>query len=966
MDLMTLVARLSLDSSEYESGLNKAQSLAGSVGSGLKTAFGTAAKIGAVAIGAATTAVGAFAKSSIDAGASFDSSMAQVAATMGKTVDEISDLREFAKEMGATTAFSASQAADALNYMALAGYDADTSMQMLPNVLNLAAAGNIDLAQASDMVTDAQSALGLTLDETTTMVDQMAKTSSKTNTSVAQLGEAMLTIGATARGISGGTTELSTVLGVLADNGIKGAEGGTHLRNAILSLQTPTKDGTEALAKLGMTYEDMYTEAGELRSLPEIFLQMQNSMEGMTQQSKDAIISGIFNKTDLAAINALIGTNKDRWDELTESIGNSTGAAEKMAETQLDNLAGDITKFKSALEGAQILLSDQLTPSLREFVQFGTDGITKLSDAFKTEGFDGLLNTLNEVMESLIAKIISFTPQIIKVGIALLGSLINGIAKNIPTISKSLVDVALGVLSQISDAILGYNMFDSFSSFIDGLLNITTEKIPEFAKNALEWGKTFISSLGEGLDGTSIIEIYNSLLDVAVTTLKTWVPNIWQAGKELINSLIEGFGDIDITEEITKIFGAIKEIGSILLPIIQEAGQGLFNTLMKSLPIVTTFAIEMINTLKEGISEALPELIPSALNMLMEFSGALRENVGLIVDAGLELIMTLAQSLIDNLPVMLETIPTIVINIAGIINDNAPKLLFAGIELIGKLAAGIIEAVPTLIAEFPKIIHAIFAVITAVNWVSLGMNIINFIKDGVTSLAQSIPEALKDIGNNAVEWLKTIQWSTLGKDIIDLIRIGIEGLFTSIPDKLVEIGTSAIQAMAEIDWMSIGQNIIAGICNGIADVAGDLINAATGAVSDAWDALTGWLNIASPSKKARDVIGKNWALGIGLGFEQNMPENDMLAAQKEVFDELEKQQAHFNYPFTENYTIDGNNINNDDNINVSNSMIYNLLVKYLPLLANMQIVLQDRTIAGKLAPYINEELGVLAAWEAAQ
>ena len=154
---------------------------------------------------------------------------------MGYSVEELntagseaaetySQLRSFAMEMGATTAFSATEASNALNYMALAGYDAETSMAMLPNVLNLAAAGGIDLASASDMVTDAQSALGLTLDETSVMVDQMAMAASKSNTSVAQLGEAFLTVGGTAKNLAGGTTELSTMLGVLADNGIKGSE----------------------------------------------------------------------------------------------------------------------------------------------------------------------------------------------------------------------------------------------------------------------------------------------------------------------------------------------------------------------------------------------------------------------------------------------------------------------------------------------------------------------------------------------------------------------------------------------------------------------------------------------------------------------------------------------------------------------------------------------------------------------
>ena len=208
-------------------------------------------KAAVVGVTAATVAVGGFAAASVNTGMAFDSSMSQVAATMGYTVDELNDstseasqnfsqLREFAMEMGANTAFSASQAADALNYMALAGYDAETSMTMLPNVLNLAAAGGIELAAASDMVTDAQSALGLTLDETSELVDMMARTSSKSNTSVAQLGEAILTVGGTAKTLSGGTTELNMALGVLADNGIKGAEGGTALRNMILSLSAPT------------------------------------------------------------------------------------------------------------------------------------------------------------------------------------------------------------------------------------------------------------------------------------------------------------------------------------------------------------------------------------------------------------------------------------------------------------------------------------------------------------------------------------------------------------------------------------------------------------------------------------------------------------------------------------------------------------------------------------------------------
>lgn len=375
----SVVATLSAKDQNFSSTFAKANSNISSFGKLASKGFATAAKVGAAAVGAVAGGMVAFGKQSVDAGRAFDASMSQVAATMGTTVDQIGDLRDFAQEMGRTTAFSATQSADALNYMALAGYDAQTSMKMLPNVLNLAAAGGIELAQASDMVTDAQSAFGLTTEQTTAMVDQMAKTSSKTNTSVQQLGEGFLKIGATARNLKGGTQELATMLGVLADNGIKGAEGGTHFRNILLSLQNPTKEGAAALDKLGVS---VYDADGKMRSTIDIVKDMKAGMSGMSDEAKQAMLSGMFNKTDLAAVNALLNTTDQRFDELSASIGDCEGAAQKMADTQLDNLEGDVTLFKSALEGAQIALSDGLNPALRALTQAGTKGLEYLTGAF--------------------------------------------------------------------------------------------------------------------------------------------------------------------------------------------------------------------------------------------------------------------------------------------------------------------------------------------------------------------------------------------------------------------------------------------------------------------------------------------------------------------------------------------------------------------------------------------------------
>lgn len=184
-------------------------------------------KAGAAATAAFGVAVGA----AVKVGTDFESGMSQVAATMGITVDEIAagsqefeSLSQAAKNAGATTQFSATQASEALNYLALAGYDAEKSITALPTVLNLAAAGGIDLGYASDMVTDSMSALGLSTNQLEGFVDQLAKTSQKSNTNIAQLGEGILTVGGTAKDLAGGTVELNTALGILADNGIKGAE----------------------------------------------------------------------------------------------------------------------------------------------------------------------------------------------------------------------------------------------------------------------------------------------------------------------------------------------------------------------------------------------------------------------------------------------------------------------------------------------------------------------------------------------------------------------------------------------------------------------------------------------------------------------------------------------------------------------------------------------------------------------
>ena len=400
--LGTLEYMIRVNTSELKSGITSSESQVKGYGNRLSTWAVAKGQMISRLAERAVSSVARFTKGSVVEAMSFDKAMSQVAATMGTTVDQIENLEQFARKMGSETAYSATEAAQALNYMALAGYDADTSMRMLPNVLNLAAAGNFDLASASDMVTDAQSALGLTLAETETMVDQMAVTSSKTNTSVEQLGQAFLTVGGTAKDLKGGTQELAAVLGVLADNGVKGAEGGTALRNMLQSLQGKSSVAAKELKKLGI---NAYDTAGNLRSLPEIFADFNEVFSTSTMQERNSAFRKIFNARDLKSVNALLGTTTDRWQEIYTAIGNSDGAAKRMAETQLDNLAGDITKFNSALGEAKIAISDVLEPALRKFVQNGTAIVQNLTEAFKEGGLSGAIAEAKRMLNNFITEL---------------------------------------------------------------------------------------------------------------------------------------------------------------------------------------------------------------------------------------------------------------------------------------------------------------------------------------------------------------------------------------------------------------------------------------------------------------------------------------------------------------------------------------------------------------------------------
>lgn len=402
----------------------------------------------------------------VTVGSSFEASMSQVAATMGITsaAAEFDILSDAAKEMGEATKFSASQAGEALNYLALAGYDAEKAVNALPTVLNVAAAGGMELAAASDMVTDAMSALGLETSQMSDFSDKLAVTAQKSNTSVAQLGEAILTVGGTAKSLAGGVVEMNTVLGILADNGIKGAEGGTALRNVILSLTAPTSTAAAALESLKVSAFDVN---GNMRPLEDTFADINTALSQLTEQDKNAVLSDIFNKVDLKSVNALLGTSAARFDELSGYIDNCSGAAADMAKTMDDNLKGDLTIMQSALEGLGIAAYEKFQTPMRDAVQSVTEQISNLTQTVKSGKISDSFEKIAAGIGNIASKIIELTAE------KVLPALIDGFTWIIDN-----GNLMISLISSAASVVIAYKVATTAATAAQTAMNIAADANP--------------------------------------------------------------------------------------------------------------------------------------------------------------------------------------------------------------------------------------------------------------------------------------------------------------------------------------------------------------------------------------------------------------------------------------------------------------------------------------------------------
>ena len=681
MTIFELFAKLGLDKSEYDKGLNEAKGDAEKSGSGIGKALGTAAKVGAAAMVAATSAAVAFGKSSVEAGLSFDATMSEVSAISGATGEDFDALRNLAMDMGASTKFSASEAAEGLTYMAMAGWKTEEMLNGLPGILNLAAASGESLGTTSDIVTDAMTAFGLSADQSGHFADVLAAASSNANTNVSMLGESFKYVAPVAGSLGFSIEDTSVALGLMANSGIKASQAGTALRTMLTNMSKPTGEMEAAMEKLGVSIAD---ENGEMYSLMDIMQQLRSgfgqlkisedeyrtSVDGLIEQLENGEISeNDFNKATMelmeraygaegalkaeaaamlagkegmSGLLAIVNTSDADFDKLTNSIYEADGAAEHMAAVMQDNLQGDLTIMQSALEGVQLAVSDKLTPSLREFAQFGSSALSSIGDAIREGGLEAGIEELGKQLGNGINMIVGYLPSIVSAAQKLLTAFVMAILNNAGQITQAAVDIVVTLATGLGDSLptLVPAVVGAILTIVGTLLS------PDNLRLILDAGLQLIVGLGQGLLQSlpSLIVKLPLIITGIVDFLISAIPMIIEAGIQLLTSLVAELPTIiqAIVVVLPQIISSIVDalIGNI--PLIIQAGIDLLTALIGALP-------EIIQTL----CDAMPEIV-------QRICVALTDNIPLIIEAGVDLLLALIENLPQIITELVKAVPQIV------------------------------------------------------------------------------------------------------------------------------------------------------------------------------------------------------------------------------------------------------------------------------------------------------------------
>ena len=560
MNLFELFVKIGVD--DQASG--KLSKLSSSLGKGLATAakVGTAA---VAAVGSGTAALGTYAAK---VGGDFEAQMSKVSAISGATGDDLQALEDKAKQLGIDTKFSATEAGQAFEYMAMAGWKTEQMLDGVAGIMDLAAASGEDLASVSDIVTDAMTAFGLSADQSTHFADVLAKASSNANTNVGLMGETFKYVAPVAGAMGFSVEDTATAIGLMANAGIKGSQAGTALRSMFSRLAKPTDEVEAAMTKLNLSITN---SDGSMRELDEIMADLRKGFDGLTEAEQTQIAAQLAGQEAMSGLLAIVNTSEAEFNKLAGAVNNADGAAKDMAATMANNLQGQLTLLKSSAEGFGLALYDKIQVPLTEMASWAVDSLNELTTAFNENGVDGVVEAAGNILSEAITTVVNKLPEFVDLAVSVIESFVNGLSENQETIANGAISIittlANGLLNMLPQIVaLGLDLIVSLANgiaeslpelmptIVDVILQIVdTLTQPETLSNLLDAALAVILALADGL-----VKFAPALIDATITLID-----------RLITFLLAPENIIKLAEAAVKIVvalaeGLIKGVGTLM------------------------------------------------------------------------------------------------------------------------------------------------------------------------------------------------------------------------------------------------------------------------------------------------------------------------------------------------------------------------------------------------------------------
>ena len=825
----TLSAKITGDASKFQKAMQQAETSMqklnqkfGSFGGALETLGGKMTSAGTkitaleAAAGGAAVALGTQA---VKAGASFEAEMSKVSAISGSTGNDLKALTDKAKEMGKKTKFSATESAEAFEYMAMAGWKTDDMLNGIEGIMNLAAASGEDLATTSDIVTDALTAFGLSASDSAEFSDVLAAASSNANTNVSMMGDTFKYVAPVAGALGYSVQDTAIAVGLMANSGIKASQAGTSLRAILSRLAKPTEQVQTAMNELGISLTD---SNGNMKSMRQVMEDMRNGFSGLTKDQQANYAATIGGQEAMSGLLAIVNASEEDFNKLTTAIDGSEGTCKNMANTMQKNLSGQFTILKSQIEGINIQIFEKMEPALLQVVQ-AANGMISAFNAAKDaggvgKGIEAAIKALDGMVSAgAISDVFSTIADKLQLVYDKLKSLkdsgvpIEKIAAAAAALGPTLVvagkaSTVLGGGFQSVSGIIGSlsGVFGGAKSEISGLAG-WFGKFSGLLKNAkgslLAAGGAFQTLFGKmKLIGGGIFGKIGTGLSALASKFSGITGPIKNVAALLGGKVSAVFGKVSgVFSKIGGVFGAVGEKLAPLISGFQDFAVKIGGALSSVLQVAGSFGGQFTSILMKAFGfGAIGGLILVGLGLIQKnFRDKIGEILTMVQEKAPQIITDFCTGITEKIPELISQGAALVGNLLDTLTALAPSIISGGANILVSLAAGFAEGLPALLEKAGGLIISIVQALTEKLPVVLntGMQIIS-------SLVQGISGFLPELIPAAVEMILTLADSLVDQlpDLIDsgiqLLEAVVEGILTALP-KITEKAPEIIMKLAD-------------------------------------------------------------------------------------------------------------------------------------------------------------------------